>query len=464
MTLMEIQLQGGNDGKAIFHPSDIDELEIEQNQLVKITDEDSSNFAVLTAIIDEGAIKDTILGDPNILSNLGIQDGTFIDVELYKGQIVEADKVIIEFSTTDADPREFFQESHLRKLRDFLDSYYFVKTSELYWPEQYSTLRITIMEPFLQNKNVFRLRSSCDITLKEQVQSMPFNAILLIDKSRSMTQYDVNLEGIDNTLMELKTRLIGDNDYFNKNTRDIYKNTALRQLFNRLKPTNMYKETPIQNPDGSWEIKTKKRGASRLDSVLFATLLFFQLKISRGFGEKCAFVLYADEAKPISIRDKFYIEASEFNAEICNDLTKAIKDSDFMRYGNTNISSGLICCRDIALDFKIKEKSKNPLMILLLTDGRPFPQSLDNSQRLINTIYALKDDLNKHQIPFVIYAIGIGDAMREAQTLLTRVAKVGNGEFHYAISVKKLIDWYQELANNFAFNITSDTRNGGTMY
>lgn len=460
---MEIQLQKGNDGKAIFHPRDINELEIEQNQLVKIIDEDSSNFAVLTVIIDERAIKDTVLGDPNILSNLGIQNGTFIDVESYKGQIINANKVTIEFSTIDADPREFFQESHIRKLRGFLDSYYFVKTSELYWPEQYSTLRITIEEPFFQNGNVFRLGSSCDITLKEQVQTMPFNAILLIDKSQSMTRYDVKLEGIEDTLLDLKTRLIGDQEYFTNKygSRNIYKNIALRELFNRLKPTSQYKETPIENPDGTWTVKRQKRGASRLDSVLFATILFFQLKISRGFGEKVAFVLYADDAKPIYIRNKLCIEASEFNAEICNELTKTIKDSNFMRYGNTNISSGLSCCRDIALDFKIKEKSKNPLMILLLTDGRPYPPSLDNNQRLLDSVYALKKDLSEHQIPFVIYTIGIGDALRDAETLLIRVAKVGNGEFHNAISVKILIDWYHKLANNFSLEITSDTRNRG---
>ena len=195
--------------------------------------------------------------------------------------------------------------------------------------------------------------------------------------------------------------------------------------------------------------------------MLFATILFFQLKISRGFGEKVAFVLYADDAKPISFRDKLFIEASEFNAEICNELTKTIKDSNFMRYGNTNISSGLSCCRDIAIDFKIKEKSKNPLMILLLTDGRPYPPSLDNNQRLIDSVYALKKDLSEYQIPFVLYTIGIGDAMREAEPLLIRVAKVGNGEFHNAISVKILIEWYQKLANNFSLEITSDTRKRG---
>jgi len=458
MTLMELQMQVGNDGKAIFHPSDVDELGISQNQLVKIFEEDSSNSAILTAYIDDRAIKDTVLGDPNLLKNLGLQDDMIVDVELFKGTIQIARKVIIEFSTIDSDPREFFQENHVKKLRKFLESYFFYQTSELYWPEQYSNLRISINEPTDINNTVYRITTSCEITLKEQVQSMPFNAILLIDKSRSMTQQDVNLEGIEDTVNDLQNRLIGGSD---SSIYHQYSYPALSKLFLRLKSTSEFKEKAVRDSDGNWEIVKEKRGASRLDSVIFATLLFFQLKISRGYGEKCAFVIYADDAKPVTFDGKVCIEASEFNVKICNELTKTIKNSSFMRYGNTNISSGLSYCKKIALDYKHKENSMNPLMILLLTDGRPYPPDLDNDQNLINTIYSLKELLTENQIPFVIYTIGIGEAMDKAETLLTRIGKVGNGKFHYANSVNKLINWYQELATSFTYKISSEARYRG---
>ena len=153
MTLMELQMQVGNDGKAIFHPSDVDELGISQNQLVKIFEEDSPNSAILTAHIDDRAIKDTVLGDPNLLKNLGLQDEMIVDVEVFNGTIQIAKKVIIEFSTIDSDPREFYQENNVKNLRKFLESYCIYQTSELYWPEQYSNLRISIKEPTDSNNS-----------------------------------------------------------------------------------------------------------------------------------------------------------------------------------------------------------------------------------------------------------------------------------------------------------------------
>ena len=448
MTLMELQMQVGIDGKAIFHSSDVDELGITQNQLVKIFEEDSPNSAILTAHIDDRALKDTILGDSNLLKIMGLQDEMFVDVEAFQGTVQTARKVIVEFSTIDSDPSEFYQENNVIKMQKFLESYRFHQTSELYWPEQYSNLRISIEEPIYTNNTVYKLAPTSAITLKEQVQSMPFNAILLIDKSQSMTRKDVNLEGIEDTLKDLKSRLLEDSSNY---TRNNYPD--LRRLFQRLKPTNDFKEKPVQDSNGEWIITKEKIGASRLDSVIFATLLFFQLKISRGYGEKCAFVIYADHAQPVDFGGKIYIEASEFDAKICNILTNSIKHS--MRYGNTNISSGLAFCEKIALDYKYKEKSSNPLMILLLTDGRPYPPHIDNNQKLLDTIYKLKESLTENQIPFVIYTIGIGESMNRAESLLKRVGKAGNGKFHYANSVKKLISFYQELANNFAYNVSS---------
>ena len=448
MTLMDLKMQNGNDGKAIFHPADVEELGIKQNQLIKLTDDDSMNTAVLTAYIDDRAIQDTILGDPNILRNIGLQDDMLVSVERFDGNVEYARKVTIEFSTIDTDPRDFFQANNIRNLREFLESYLVYQTSEIYWPEQYSNLRISIDEPVKANNTVFRITTSCKIDLKEQVQTMPFNAILLIDKSRSMTQKDVNLDGIEDTLKDLKNRLLGEFSRYEQ-----YRYSELRELFSRLEPRHEFKEKMIQDSNGNWITKKEEIGASRLDSVIFATLLFFQLKISRGFGEKCSFVIYADNAKPITFNGKDFIEASEFNADICNDLAKTIRNSNIMRYGNTNISSGLEYCEKIALDYKNKENSANPLMILLLTDGRPYPPDLDNSKRLIATINTLKKNLEENQIPFVIYTIGIGEAMKKAESLLIKVGKAGNGEFHYAYSVKKLIDWYQKLANNFAYKI-----------
>ncbi|MGQ4876078.1 MAG: vWA domain-containing protein [Promethearchaeia archaeon] len=455
MTLMEIFLQYGNEGMAIFNPDDLNDIGIKENDLIKIYEESSLDFVVLKAISNNKVQKDTLIADPNILSNLGIEDGFLVEVEPFSGIIKKAKKLTIEFSTIDSDPMEFFQKSSIEHLKDFLSNYYFSITSEIYWPEKNATLRVNIDNPIIGENELCIYSKDCEIKLMEQVQSMPFNAILLIDKSGSMNRRDVILNGIENVLEDLKNRLIDVNQNFN--TSSFF--PELRELFNRLSNKNSLKESYVKDSEGNWTVK-KSKGASRLDSVIFATLLFFQLKISRGFGEKCAFVIYADEAKPINFGEKFYIEASEFTPQICNNLIKKIRDTSYLRYGNTNISSAIEICKKIALDFRENLGSKNPLMILLLTDGSPYPKELDNPKKLLKTISSLKETLDKYQIPFVIYAIGIGEVLNKSEDLLTHVAKEGNGEFHYVSRVDKLIHWYQTLANNFAYKISEDIHSG----
>ncbi|MHA1767813.1 MAG: vWA domain-containing protein [Promethearchaeota archaeon] len=451
---MEVRTQTGNNGKVIFHPEDISALELKGTRLIRIFEEDSFDYVVLELIIDERVPRYVILGDSNILSGIGIQDGSIVVVEPYFGPVRAAQKIIVEFSAIDANPHDFFQESSIKQLKEFLSNYFLNSVTNLYWPERYSNLWISVEEPKSIDQELYQYNASCEIELREQIQSMPFNAILLIDKSMSMTRRDVNLEGIDDTVKDLKNRLIGDNElsYDPDRGRDIYTYPKLTELFNNLKIKEI-KESFVQNSNNQWATRVRRVGASRLDSVIFATLLFFQLKISRGFGEKCAFVIYANEAKIVKLGNKDFIDASAFNAQICDDLIKKIKNSNFLTYGNTNISSAIEICEQIALKYKYEEKSQNPLMILLLTDGRPYPKHLDNSERLLTTINNLKRKLGEHNIPFVLYAIGIGEAMAQAEALLKRVADEGNGAFHFAINVKELIKWYQTLANNFTYKI-----------
>jgi len=454
---MKISMQDGNYGKAIFHPKDVSFFGIRQNELVKIIDEDSSSYAILTTFISEKAYQDTCLGDPNILNNIGIQDGAIVDIEPFQGEIVFADKVKIEFSTIDTNPRDFFKKNNIEKLKQFLKNYYFLQTTEILWPEQSASLRIKIVEPKLEPNEICKIPDSCEINLMEEVQNMPFNAILLIDHSRSMTRYDVNIKGVENTLVELENRLLRGTNFS--------RNSALARLFARLKKnfSNNQEKKWVTRGENVKEV-TKRRGASRIDSVLLATLLFFQLKISRGYGEKCVFISYADDAKPIPLgngKKNNIIEANEFNGDLCNALIQKIKDNNFMRWGNTNISSAFKYCKKIALDLKRDFNSYKPIMILLLTDGRPHPREIDNPQNLLDTIFNLKETLEEQDIPFIVYAIGIGDETKEksAKTLLTRVAKAGNGAYHYVSEVEDLISWYQRLATNFSYKISQDNIN-----
>jgi len=449
LVLLELQFQVGNNGLAIFNPLDLEDLELDVNDFIKIEDQITGKYAILKVYMDESIERDTILGDPNILQRLGFQKGDIVEVEPFDCTLIPANEIIIEFATYDSNQAEFFKKENIRKLEEFLKSYFFTEITELFWPELNANLKITINEKFQPNIVYYFNENSCNITLKEQLKSMAFNAILLIDKSKSMTRRDIDLWGISNALENLKSALL--------NYKNIYLYPNLAKFIKTLENNEKKEKQVIYYQNNKLNFKTQIIGISRLDSVILSILLFFQLKISRGFGEKCAFVIYADEAKPISFNvnnlRKEYIEATEFSAKICDELINKIKDRNYMRYGNTNISNAIECCKKIALDFKNVENSNNPLMILLLTDGKPHPREIDNRRRLIRTVIELKDFLEGQNIPFVLYTLGIGNEHAMDEILLTQIAKNGNGEYHYVSNLQNLIKWYQELAENFIYRI-----------
>ncbi|MHA1384607.1 MAG: hypothetical protein ACTSR3_12705 [Candidatus Helarchaeota archaeon] len=442
MTLIELKLQQGNDGLAILNPIDIEGLDIENGTLLEISDETLSYSVILKAYISDNAPQNVLVADPNILENLGFQDSDLIELEIYQGNIKFAEQLLVEFSVTDRDPKDFFTSENKRKILQFLQNYYFHGVTEIFWPEQNSLLRVQIQKPKTEVGYVFKVNpESINIKLRQEIQSMPFNAILLIDKSRSMTNRDVKLKGSENVLKDLWER------FFESKEINL-KNTPYRNLYKWFVALKKYGLGNGLDEDS--------RRSGRLDSVLLSTILFFQLKISRGFGEKCAFILYSDEAKIIRFNNKNYIEATEFSAEICDKLIGKIKSSDILNYGNTNISSAILNCKEIALEYE--KINKNPLMILLLTDGSPYPPEIDNAGRVKESIERLQDFLDARNIPFVLYTLGIGDRRDKNEKLLEAVARKGNGEYHYVGNIKNLIEWYQKLAKEFTVTISNENR------
>ena len=440
MTLMEIKLQRGNNGYAVCNQGDLESTGIRDGQPVIISDEDKRSYAILRAHVSPDAPRDLIIGDQNILGNI-ISDGSLVEIERFTGQIVPVNKATIIFRTLDKDPTEMFQERTQQKLAAFLESYYLNASTTVYWPEYNTDLTIKITSPnqevnqaynFIRNRPV-------DIKLQEQAQKMPFNAILLIDRSGSMNHIDVDLSGVEGTVNDIKNTLMPDSSQDYR-----FKYPSLNRLLSKLlnRRSQMYLATIGEN--GSQD----SPDISRLDSVILATLLFFQQKISRGFGEKCSFVLYADEAKIIRLNNKNYIEATQFTADICDELIRIIKDSNYLRYGNTNISSAIMKCLEIAKEYK--KINNNPVMILLLTDGTPAPKTLDDEKKLVNNVKRLKESLRQENIPFVLYAIGIGERSAVNLQLLQQITQISHGEEHFAKNVADLNEWYQRLAGNFA--------------
>jgi len=410
-----LKLQQGNDGYIILNPFDIEDLGVKNGSLLTIIDETSSNIAVLKSFISENVPRDVAFGDPNILENLGFQESGIVEINEFDGIVDLAQDIEVEFTSLDQDPKEMFLPKNQTRLVSFLEKYFYTEITELFWPEKNMNLRIKIKKPKNFQERIYKIKlHDVNMKLRPETHSMPFNAILIIDKSRSMTRWDVKLQGAEAALEELSQKILGTTNYGDNTTQ--YPNLA--KWFSELRSALSSKKSGYDYLRNSQ--KDIRIGARRIDSVLFSTLLFFQLKISRGYGEKCAFVLYSDEAKVIQINNKDYIEATEINPRICDELIRKVKDRSILRYGNTNISSAIRYCKRIALEYK--KINNNPLMILLLTDGSPHPPHLDSPGMVRQTVLELNKFLDDQGIPFVIYTIGIGDDRKQIEKLLEQAA------------------------------------------
>ncbi|MHA1684240.1 MAG: vWA domain-containing protein [Promethearchaeota archaeon] len=435
MTLMQIQLQIGNEGWAVFNPVDVQDLDLQNGQLICIYDEDGFRYCVLKAYIDERAPRDVILGDRNALQYIGIENDSLVEFEPFTGTVIPVTNAVIEFNTLDTPAQEIFRPENQNKLIQFIEKYYFTPVVELYWPEFNTYLRVTIHGPALNPNQIYQINSALNptIRLQEQVQSMPFNAILLVDHSGSMNRHDVSLGGINDVIDSLEQSLLYGLDGGSRR----WNYQALNKFLNDVK-SDTNPENAIQR-------------TSRLNAVLLATLMFFQQKISRGMGEKCSFILYADDAAIVQVNHNAYIDATEFNPDVCEQLISIIKSNTLMAYGKTNISAGLAYCEEIARVFK--SINGNPLMILLLTDGKPSPRNLDNPRNVRAHATELKNSLRQAGIPFVMYTIGLGEREAIDQRLLQDIAEECHGEFHFAESSSTLIQWYERLAGSFSQSI-----------
>ena len=119
-----------------------------------------------------------------------------------------------------------------------------------------------------------------------------------------------------------------------------------------------------------------------------------------------------------------------------------------LNQAQTNFTQALNCVED-GID-NLQFESKNPLMILLLTDGKPEPQMLDPPKKILQKISQMKEKIPQWKLNFIIYTIGIGNEKMVDKRLLSNISKKGNGEYKFADDFRDLTKWFEKLANNFS--------------
>ena len=228
-----------------------------------------------------------------------------------------------------------------------------------------------------------------------------FNAILVIDISRSMMARDLEVKNIEPRLKVIRQNL---------------KSNQISEFLD--------------------QFKDKTFVARRLGAAL-AAITFLSEKIARGFGEKVAIIRFADVAETLDFQGFAFMESEDTAQDVIQktaiDIIEKIGDS----YGSaTNMGQAMLLASEVARlmqQMEGGEQYARPIMCILLTDG--YPTDGDNF------IFAMKQ---LAKIPNLILNIfGLGSTDTE---LLTTAAVSFNGEFYLAESVDQILSWYANKA------------------
>jgi hypothetical protein len=233
---------------------------------------------------------------------------------------------------------------------------------------------------------------------------IPFNAILIVDISRSMMARDVQVTNIAPAIEGIKAAM---------------------------------ESVEIQN-----FLKNFKDGIyiPRRISAAFAAVLFLSEKVGRGFGEKVSVIRFADEAQILPFGNSFYMDSASGKKGILEEAARMIVDRIGNSYGQaTNMGQAMVMAHQVLDEFE-KIQQNQPTMLILLTDGEP-----TDGDAFLQEIKKFSENPN-----VVIYILGLGSPNRD---LMTRAAVLCGGEYFEPADAGELLIWYSKRARDLTVKL-----------
>ncbi|MHA1756432.1 MAG: VWA domain-containing protein [Promethearchaeota archaeon] len=430
MTILEVIYTNEID-KAIINSNYCKEINMYDGDLIELVNEETGNKIYSILSVHDSLPEDSIALGQNLMDNLGVIENETVSIFNCEKKVTRAKRIEIEYDSLDYDiSRLKFDENFRLKMVDFLRNYYFNSIFEIFWPEENAKLLIKFPElndtdpPFA----ISEFNDEIILKITQKTAAMPFNALLAIDCSGSMHKHDIKFSQMSNVLDELINIYNGESP----------KHKLIIEYFNSLKPKFLI------DPD-SYKI-------SRIDATIIAILMFFNQKISRGLGEKCSILLYSGRTKSFDINDKTIFDPSDMtNINLISELKTKIKNP-------TNLQLNFTIFNKVFAELKNKvdeysKISENPILILLLTDGKPEPKDMDKEELIFDKVRELKNHAQAIDKQIVIYTLGIGDKENVDSKLLKKIANIGYGEYFFTTSLRDLSTWFENLAKEFSINL-----------
>ncbi|QEE15939.1 VWA domain-containing protein [Promethearchaeum syntrophicum] len=292
-------------------------------------------------------------------------------------------------------------------IKQWLANYIIFKGIKLRWKRANTAIEVLHTVPDLTGDVLASVSNATSIELKP-TGLVTFNAILIIDISRSMMARDVAVTNIGPALEGIKAAM---------------HDKEIQEFLAKFKPG-------INVP--------------RRMSAAFAAVLFLSEKVGRGFGEKVSIIRFADEAQILPMPGgKLWMDSSSGQKGELEACARTIVDQIANAYGqSTNMGQAMEKANHL-LELFTADNPEQPTMIVLLTDGAP-----TDGRAFMDSIKKISANQN-----VVLYIIGLGnpndDEMKKAAALCA-------GEYFKPEDSGELLVWYSKRARDLSLKIKRD--------
>jgi hypothetical protein len=407
--MLEVQSQPNLMGYALVSPRTQHTLSLVQDNVIAFEDELTGAVGAGKVEILESVPDNTIIIDSEILEASGI--GSF-EVRVYKNlrPIIPLQNISLGISPISGENMwEIISTArqNVASLKGWLANYVIFKGIKLRWNAVNIACSILSTTPDLTGDVLAQVNENTAINLSP-TGLVPFNAILIIDISRSMMARDVRVVNIAPAIEGIKAAM---------------ESREIQEFLKHFKPG-------VNVP--------------RRISAAFAAVLFLSEKVGRGFGEKVSVIRFADEAQILPFGNSYYMDSASGKKGVLEDAARMIVDRIGNSYGQaTRMSSAMEKAYQILTEFdKMSPGNPQPTMIILLTDGIP-----TDSDAFLRSIKVFADNPN-----VVIYIVGLGNPDDE---LMTRAAALCGGEYFKPEDAGELLIWYSKRARDLTVKMKS---------
>jgi len=403
--MLQVQGQPNLEGYCQVSPRTQHTLSIQQGDVLQFNDELTGAIGAGKIQISEKVPDNTIIIDSEILEASGI--GSFeVKVSKNQRQIIPLQSVSLGVSPISGENMwEILSNARqsIIALKRWLGNYVIFKGIKLRWKSVNIACSIIDCVPDLMGDILAEITENTTVNLST-VGLVPFNAILIIDISRSMMARDVQVVNIAPAIEGIKAAM---------EAREI-------QEF----------------------LKNFKEGVNipRRISAAFAAVLFLSEKVGRGFGEKVSVIRFADEGQVLPFGGGFYMDSASGKKGVLEEAATMIVDRIGNSYGQaTNMGPAMEQAKFVLNEFQ-RISPNQPTMVIMLTDGEP-----TDGDAFFNSIKELAGNPN-----VVVYIVGLGNPNRE---LMSRAASLCGGEYFEPANAGELLIWYSKRARDLTVKL-----------